>query len=1065
VASVAETVMPFQPQTPMVKLGVHKRGAPKMSRAIYLQLGGACLALSLAAGHASAADPKFLGYLPPGQAGQIWAYPDASGNWCGENVAVSVLTTAHITYPQVTSRLQFIGLQVAKNCKTAISAKVAVYNADRSIAGPSVVVRKDDKWLVAAAPPPPSPQTVAAPIEAPSPTPAATTAQPSPSAQPAASAEGNAPSSARMASPQLPRDTNYSSAMIAFLHANPALTQDDGIIRYWASYRFPDEYHQFSHDEFKLRPVIQQAKADLGAALAQTDGRHVTATVEAQIGAYDFDTHQFPITLNLRELTVRKPGGFDFSSLPGGFVLNVSDGDIIKAFPMDPNAAQSFTENRKNSMLGYRAVLVAVTVKLDETGLTKEDSGSIDGGGTLESVAIYGDARAQQRLFQVSGVELEKMRAARTAEQAAGGSPSSAQGGEAYKAAPIAYLPLFNRYISARPDLANDPTFVEMYAKYTRCEDWRKVYQNEFKYKPFLADTKGIFVAAATKPSPELLQLKMTGSFGQYDFDKKQFPFRPFPDGTQFAFAMNGFTSGGGLVSNCMPMYEKWPAKVIVRITNPWIIDGLPMGKDDAQRLVDRNPNSYSRELGVNVVLKIAKVGDPKADPSQYIGFAEAVADAEIVSATVDDGARNAPKTIFTMDDVYVKQRVAAQAAAKHEEAAATEGSVDATADVVQKYVEKFSKTPTEQPKLTPDDPAMRLLVNMNISFHKADGSGTVGFGDAATIDLGLQDGTYFTARGSIVQLRLDNAAEFKGVKVPSDIADFARGSFPNMDVTLFIKPTGYVHDDYLGAYMMDHITKVAVTLSKPNGGGDRAKKVWTFESGQPLKPFNPLADQRTGADFDVLGVKGGMSPDDVRSAAEKELGQKLVFDEKAMSLSSPVSECEFTFDSNKTPPGRKCFKADFRVKEKGVFGNKLGLARATYRQAIFRKSGADLKGLLTSKYGPSAYETQVNTTLPVPAASLVDLDKGLISHPVLQQSFWEWGKRLTTDRKGMVTEQVRVPVHVLEAEIAMNGDMVHLTTTLTDELLVSEQNAAKAAADAAKKADEDKKKGADVKL
>lgn len=394
-----------------------------MRRAICLQMGGACLALFLAVGQASAADPKFLGYLAPNQAGQLWAYPDASGNWCREATAMSVLLTPRLDYAQVVSRLHAIGLQLAKSCKAADSAKVAVYNADRSIAGPSIVIRKADNWLAASAAPPPSPQpaespaapapVAAAPAPQPSSSPTTTAAEGTPSPSPTASSSPSEPA------PVLPRETNYNGALLAFLHATPALTEDNGILRYWASYRFARDYQQFANQEFKLQPILQQAKTDLAATMAQTDGRHVTAVIPTQFGAYDFNSRHFPITLNMQELSVNKPCCLGFPNLPNGFVLKIADLDVVDGLPMDPDSAQSFAEKRTRWGNVNRNILVAVTIRLDEAGFEKDSWGRIAGVGTLEGAAIYADERTTQPLFQISGSELDQMRAARATEKAA----------------------------------------------------------------------------------------------------------------------------------------------------------------------------------------------------------------------------------------------------------------------------------------------------------------------------------------------------------------------------------------------------------------------------------------------------------------------------------------------------------------------------------------------------------------------------------------------------------------------------------------------------------------------
>jgi hypothetical protein len=592
-----------------------------------------------------------------------------------------------------------------------------------------------------------------------------------------------------------------------------------------------------------------------------------------------------------------------------------------------------------------------------------------------------------------------------------------------------------------------------------RCVDWLRAKDNEFRAQSFLNETKASVIRDAALPVPDLQDLRTASLFGQYDFAKAQFPFRPFPDGTQFAFAMKDF----GRFGSCVPLNEKWPAQFVVTITNPWVLDGLPISQDAAQRLVDRNPSSYARELGVNLRMRVTSMGALK--PSQYAGQNDVPVDAEIVEASVDDGARNAPRTIFSLNDAYVAQRRKAQDEQKAAAKAIYGNSTLASPAFIAEYAKRFGKMPNELPKLSPDDRTMQLAMNVGVATRKADGSYATGYKDAAAMDVQLQEGVAFNQSGSSTPIHLDNVADFTSRPVPAGMAAFtANGTYANNGgVVLILQPVGYVDDKYLGTYLMAHISRVILTVAKSDSTGKNESKLFALDSTSPAVPYNPMADGRTAADLDIIGVKAGMAPSDVQSIVEKQIGQKLTFDEKAMTLSSPESECEFTFDSNKTPPGRKCFKAEFRIVEKGMFGNKLGLARAIYRQAIFENSETNPGELLKQKYGPIVY--QANSTEPATddPGFLMNYSQG--NRSTVAKSFAEWGKRLTLDRRGMQTVNVNVPVHALEAEIAEFGDLAILTTTLTGDVVANELNGTNAAADAAKKAQEDQKKKADVKL
>jgi len=383
-----------------------------MRRTQHLLLGCAGLALFLAAGSASAADPKFLGYLS-GQSGQIWAYPDASGRWCRDDAALSVLLTPQLSYAQVEKGLHAIGSLLVKECPAAVSAKIAAYNPDRSIAGPSFSVTRDNNWVVAAAAP-------VAPVAAPTaPAPAQPAAAPTGEAPQQAAAPVVAPVAAPVVAPQpvpLPRDLDYWSAMLRDVRDNPALQQDNGTLRAWAFHRYENEYRQFQNQEFKLQPLLDRASADLSETLAHGDPDHVTLVLNTQFGSYDFNNHRFPLEIG-SQLTTNRPCCFQ-GGPPTNFEIKLTDSDAIVGLPMSADEAQAFTERRTRYGSVNRSLAVAITIKLDHAGFQNSGWGNSVALGTVDGLAFYNDNRLGEPLYQVGQQEFEKWRAAKAAEKA-----------------------------------------------------------------------------------------------------------------------------------------------------------------------------------------------------------------------------------------------------------------------------------------------------------------------------------------------------------------------------------------------------------------------------------------------------------------------------------------------------------------------------------------------------------------------------------------------------------------------------------------------------------------------
>jgi hypothetical protein len=271
---------------------------------------------------------------------------------------------------------------------------------------------------------------------------------------------------------------------------------------------------------------------------------------------------------------------------------------------------------------------------------------------------------AEKATIKVLGPDRAKIGSDYAATRAAGWvpSPSPTASTVSRTEAPVdaTYKALLRKYLAARPQLTNDQAFVEQYARFTRCEEWQKLSRNEFRYGDFLKETQARFKAETAQPAGTLFKISATALFGEFQFETGEFVFRPFEEGAGFPVDFDLRSYLNSVLGSCIPTDQRWPARIFLRIANPWVIDGLPMSKDEARKLVDRNPKAYKRELGVNLTLRIDTIQDAKGVAAPwYQGHAEAEAMAEIVAVTVDDGAFKAPKILWTMDDAYRKERTA----------------------------------------------------------------------------------------------------------------------------------------------------------------------------------------------------------------------------------------------------------------------------------------------------------------------------------------------------------------------------------------------------------------------
>lgn len=254
--------------------------------------------------------------------------------------------------------------------------------------------------------PPPSAASSAAPDRA-APGVAANSAAPLPAAP--------LPSAANAIGPA-PRDVGYASALLAYLQANPEMARNAGVIRWWTSYRYPNEYFQAKYQEFKLQPLLERASQDLAETIKRNGGRLVTVLLRSDLEPYDFPTRRFPLKLKGQEIFLNNNDVFAAGGAPGGFTIETRDLDLIDGIPMDRAAAESFAEKRTQYGSMNRVIYVAATLRLDGKAFAPNGyAGQMKTSGALESVVFYNDSHGTQPVYRLATAEIEAARKERAA--------------------------------------------------------------------------------------------------------------------------------------------------------------------------------------------------------------------------------------------------------------------------------------------------------------------------------------------------------------------------------------------------------------------------------------------------------------------------------------------------------------------------------------------------------------------------------------------------------------------------------------------------------------------------
>ncbi|HEY8037843.1 MAG TPA: DUF4852 domain-containing protein [Methylobacter sp.] len=395
-----------------------------------------CVTVAAMVGTVEAATPQRLAYSEK-LGVEVFALPDSSGVWCQPTLTLNILLKDNSPLMQpdgLNGFLPKLKKVFDQECLKATTAKVSVIKVvDQSVVGSVLNISKADGWTVGL----PASESAAVAQKSDVQT-ASTAAQVQPQTEPSPAVtspslppkiDEQATTSDSAAPPEvlpqpttaasvLPRDTGYFSALIQFLRANPSLADDAGVIRLWASYRFAREYEQVANQEFKLQPVIQKAKADLAATLAQADSGRINIIFNSNFDAYDFNKQMFPIAISGNDFRLTKPCCLESPNLPNSFVLKVSGLDAITGLPMDNVAAETFAEKRTQYGRINRTISLAVSVKLDSADFTKNSWGVISALGTLDTAAFLDNKDDTKTIYQLTQSELQKMREAKAAAEA-----------------------------------------------------------------------------------------------------------------------------------------------------------------------------------------------------------------------------------------------------------------------------------------------------------------------------------------------------------------------------------------------------------------------------------------------------------------------------------------------------------------------------------------------------------------------------------------------------------------------------------------------------------------------
>lgn len=217
----------------------------------------------------------------------------------------------------------------------------------------------------------------------------------------------------------IPNDTGYAGFILLMLKKNNKWFADDDIFDWWAQYRFKKDYSKFYNQEFKFQRVLEQARIDLDKTLTETDPNHITIYMNAELGRYNFQQQQFPLTIRGNSFSLDNRFYRKANTLPRRVVVTITDLDTVISLPMPSKDANAFAEKRTRWGAIDRRIVIALTVKIDPLGLAKPDElNRFAVNGALDQVIFYSDLERNQIVYSLTQEDFEEKReAARQAKE------------------------------------------------------------------------------------------------------------------------------------------------------------------------------------------------------------------------------------------------------------------------------------------------------------------------------------------------------------------------------------------------------------------------------------------------------------------------------------------------------------------------------------------------------------------------------------------------------------------------------------------------------------------------
>lgn len=483
------------------------------------------------------------------------------------------------------------------------------------------------------------------------------------------------------------------------------------------------------------------------------------------------------------------------------------------------------------------------------------------------------------------------------------------------------YNRLLDAYLSDREALKTDPEFARAFAQFTNCSAYARLRNNEFERERFNSEAPNLLKGRGTAPGT--LHIRLAVKMGAYDFSKQTFAFKPLTQGSVYEVA-------APRDYGCGVRYPTLPEAFAIRFDNYDLVDGIPMARDEAERLVKSRigptglrDDNILMDVDIEFIDRIGNPADIDTGGFTHLHRLVSSVSGRIVDYSLFSNSQSlGPFARLSAERKSAYAEGKAQLAAE-EAADAKQNQAFSFALLSQQFSEIKAGPPNPSVKRT------RLSTTGNLSRDLSNPDGTrfkiTPLSPGFSYEQRDAGGNRFGP-----SLQFVNPNPIDSADLPAALAKRVSENLAAVTLSRLYVPVGAIDDEAAGrSIVMAQIVGIEIEVRD----GERRFRHLVPIPGE-IKPFVFQRDERPANAFEIMGLRVGLNPQDFAGIAGARFGATAAYDPVTRSLRTDGADCSTwpATASNQQP----CVVADFDVIGHGWFGGEtIGLTRLSIFQNV----------------------------------------------------------------------------------------------------------------------------------